>query len=96
MPPFKTYLETRGSAICNSNTQFLPFYALPYVPDPRVHPTFREVFEEGWAAGVEERVCGIVEGGKGVGMCRLIEVSQFQHNIWVSVCIDGVVGFEDR
>ncbi|KAJ3055373.1 LisH domain-containing protein armc9 [Rhizophlyctis rosea] len=76
MPHFKHYLETRGSDICNKTSQFLPFYALPYVPDPRTHPAFGEVFEERWWRGIDERVRGVVCGGsgKGVGLgLKLVE-----------------------
>ncbi|KAJ3032817.1 LisH domain-containing protein armc9 [Rhizophlyctis rosea] len=66
MPDFKHYLETRGSDICNRTSQFLPFYALPYVPDPRTHPAFGEVFEAGWWKGVEERVQSVIGVGGGV------------------------------
>ena len=40
---FKTYLETRGSALAQTE-EFVAFYALPYVPDPRVHPSFKLLF----------------------------------------------------
>lgn len=41
---FKHYLETRGAALCQT-TEFLPFYALPFVPNPTVHPSFQELFQ---------------------------------------------------
>ena len=40
----KHYLETRGAAL-SQTTEFLPYYALPFVPNPRVHPSFRELFQ---------------------------------------------------
>lgn len=44
---FKHYLETRGAAL-SQTTEFLPFYALPFVPNPMVHPAFRALFQESW------------------------------------------------
>ncbi|XP_004577260.2 lisH domain-containing protein ARMC9 [Ochotona princeps] len=44
---FKTYLETRGAAL-SQTTEFLPFYALPFVPNPVVHPSFKELFQDSW------------------------------------------------
>ncbi|KAI5930551.1 LisH domain-containing protein ARMC9 [Manis javanica] len=44
---FKTYLETKGAAL-SQTTEFLPFYALPFVPNPMAHPSFRELFQDSW------------------------------------------------
>ena len=41
---FKHYLETRGAAL-SQTTEFLPYYALPFVPNPMVHPSFRDLFQ---------------------------------------------------
>ncbi|KAM4836502.1 lisH domain-containing protein ARMC9 isoform 2-T3 [Thomomys bottae] len=41
---FKTYLETKGAAL-SQTTEFLPYYALPFVPNPMVHPSFKELFQ---------------------------------------------------
>lgn len=43
---FKTYLESRGAAL-SQTTEFLPYYALPFVPNPRAHPSFKELFQVG-------------------------------------------------
>uniref|UniRef100_S4RZI8 LisH domain-containing protein ARMC9 n=1 Tax=Petromyzon marinus TaxID=7757 RepID=S4RZI8_PETMA len=47
MTEFKTFLETRGSAL-SQTTEFLPFYALPFVPKPAAHPSFRQLFSNSW------------------------------------------------
>uniref|UniRef100_A0A3Q3FCS1 LisH domain-containing protein ARMC9 n=1 Tax=Kryptolebias marmoratus TaxID=37003 RepID=A0A3Q3FCS1_KRYMA len=44
---FKQYLETRGAAL-SQTTEFLPFYALPFVPNPTVHPSFKDLFQDSW------------------------------------------------
>lgn len=43
MRVFKGYLETKGSAL-SQTTEFLPYYALPYIPDPTSHPSFKPLF----------------------------------------------------
>ncbi|XP_059559489.1 lisH domain-containing protein ARMC9 isoform X1 [Myotis daubentonii] len=45
---FKTYLESKGAAL-SQTTEFLPFYALPFVPNPMVHPSFKELFQDSWS-----------------------------------------------
>ncbi|KAJ3111158.1 LisH domain-containing protein armc9 [Physocladia obscura] len=55
MDAFKTFLETRGAELCKT-TQFLPFYALPYVPNARAHPSFNEIFTQRHATDLESRL----------------------------------------
>jgi len=43
MQEFKSFLETRGATL-SQTTEFLPFYALPYVPNARGHPSYKELF----------------------------------------------------
>ena len=43
MKIFKSFLETKGAAL-SQTTEFLPFYALPFVPDPTCHPSFQPIF----------------------------------------------------
>ena len=49
------FLETRGADLCKT-TQFLSYYALPYVPDPRSHPSFNELFNERHVRELEDRL----------------------------------------
>ncbi|XP_037530501.1 lisH domain-containing protein ARMC9 [Nematolebias whitei] len=44
---FKQYLETRGAAL-SQTAEFLPYYALPFVPNPTVHPSFKDLFQDSW------------------------------------------------
>jgi hypothetical protein len=41
---FKLFLETRGVAL-SSSSEFLPYYALPFVPQPELHPSFKPLFK---------------------------------------------------
>nr|XP_048720604.1 lisH domain-containing protein ARMC9 isoform X3 [Caretta caretta] len=52
---FKTYLETKGAAL-SQTTEFLPFYALPFVPNPMVHPSFKELFQDSWMPELKTRL----------------------------------------
>ncbi|XP_054556130.1 lisH domain-containing protein ARMC9 isoform X2 [Talpa occidentalis] len=52
---FKTYLETKGAAL-SQTTEFLPFYALPFVPNPRAHPSFKELFQDTWTPELKSKL----------------------------------------
>ncbi|XP_075363176.1 lisH domain-containing protein ARMC9 isoform X2 [Mycteria americana] len=52
---FKAYLETKGAAL-SQTTEFLPFYALPFVPNPMVHPSFKELFQDSWTLDLRSRL----------------------------------------
>ncbi|KAJ3354461.1 LisH domain-containing protein armc9 [Kappamyces sp. JEL0680] len=46
MDRFKKFLEQRGEWA--QEPEFLQYYALPYLPEPRTHPSFRVLFESPW------------------------------------------------
>lgn len=52
---FRSFLETRGAAL-SQTTEFLPFYALPFVPDPRAHPSFKELFQDSWTPELKSKL----------------------------------------
>ncbi|XP_045905287.1 lisH domain-containing protein ARMC9 isoform X4 [Micropterus dolomieu] len=52
---FKQYLETRGAAL-SQTTKFLPYYALPFVPNPTVHPSFKDLFQDSWIPELKEKL----------------------------------------
>ncbi|XP_068174887.1 lisH domain-containing protein ARMC9 isoform X2 [Antennarius striatus] len=52
---FKQYLETRGAAL-SQTAEFLPYYALPFVPNPTVHPSFRDLFQDSWIPQLKEKL----------------------------------------
>ncbi|CAH8501292.1 unnamed protein product [Schistosoma rodhaini] len=60
MQEFKLYLETRGSVHCQ-NTEFLAYYALPYVTKPNEHPIYRQLFEETWRDSVVLRLSKYID-----------------------------------
>uniref|UniRef100_A0A3B3WPB6 LisH domain-containing protein ARMC9 n=1 Tax=Poecilia mexicana TaxID=48701 RepID=A0A3B3WPB6_9TELE len=52
---FKQYLETRGSAL-SQTTEFLPYYALPFVPNPTIHPSFKDLFQDSWMPQLKDKL----------------------------------------
>ncbi|XP_034164759.1 lisH domain-containing protein ARMC9 isoform X3 [Pangasianodon hypophthalmus] len=52
---FKHFLETRGAAL-SQTTEFLPFYALPFVPNPVAHPSFKELFQDTWTQDLRKKL----------------------------------------
>ncbi len=52
---FRRFLESQGKHL-SQTTEFLPYYALPYVPDPSMHPSFATIFKEGWALQLSQRL----------------------------------------
>ena len=52
---FRKYLESRGKILSNS-PEFLQYYALPYVPNPTEHPSFKGVFKPQWPLDIRVRL----------------------------------------
>lgn len=44
---FREFLDTHHYDLSQS-TEFLPFYALPYIPNPAEHPSFKQIFTISW------------------------------------------------
>ncbi|XP_070560992.1 lisH domain-containing protein ARMC9-like isoform X4 [Ptychodera flava] len=55
MQEFKNFLEDRGAPL-SQTTEFLPFYALPFVPNPTQHPSFKELFQDTWVPDLQMRL----------------------------------------
>lgn len=55
MTRFKDYLETSGASL-SQTTEFLPFYALPFVRNPTQHPSFKDLFTPNWIPELRARV----------------------------------------
>jgi len=52
---FKQYLDTRGADL-SKTSEFLQYYALPYVQNPLSHPTFRSVCSKKWATDLRNKL----------------------------------------
>lgn len=44
---FKKYLDSKGSELSKAN-EFLAYYALPYIPNPSNHPSFKHLYTVEW------------------------------------------------
>ncbi|TPX31555.1 hypothetical protein SmJEL517_g05140 [Synchytrium microbalum] len=77
MDDFKVFLEKRGSEIAkispSVSSQFLPFFALPYIPDPTRHPGFQEVFDVRWTQELEARWLGAVRASFKAELPRIVK-----------------------
>ena len=62
MDLFKSYLSERGKDLTKLNDEsYLVFYALPFVPDPKKHPSFKHLFEDAWWDKVQARFISFVK-----------------------------------
>lgn len=56
---FKVFLDTKGAELAKTS-EFLPYYALPYVQNPTEHPSFCHVFTQDWIIEVRQRLLNFV------------------------------------
>jgi LisH domain-containing protein ARMC9 len=54
MEQFKLFLEQHREWA--QEPEFLQYYALPYLPDPKAHPSFNALFEPEWSARLETQL----------------------------------------
>lgn len=52
---FKDFLDSHSSDLSQS-TEFLPYYALPYIPNPSEHPSFKQIFTVEWFNSLKKRL----------------------------------------
>jgi hypothetical protein len=52
---FKSFLDNTGADL-SKTAEFLPFYALPYVPNPKEHPSFKNLFVVEWIQDLVEKI----------------------------------------
>ncbi|KAI8795631.1 lisH domain-containing protein ARMC9 [Biomphalaria glabrata] len=55
MNNFKKYIESSGATL-SQTTEFLPFYALPFVQNPKSHPSYAELFSENWTKDIKAKL----------------------------------------
>lgn len=55
MAEFKSYLENRGAVLAQSE-EFATYCALPYIPDPTRHPSFKALFTDSWSVELKARL----------------------------------------
>ena len=55
MEEFKIYLEQNNTEQFKTS-EFLPYYALPYIPDPRINPAYSNLFTPEWTKCLKEQI----------------------------------------
>ena len=55
MEDFKKYLEQKEIEL-SKTTEFLAYYALPYIPNPKGHPTYEKLFKPEWTNELKEQL----------------------------------------
>ncbi|BFZ23969.1 hypothetical protein BsWGS_27008 [Bradybaena similaris] len=76
---FKKFLENRGSTL-SQTTEFLPFYALPYVSNPKSHPSYGELFSEKWSSELKGKVEKFLSSAlKSASQPRLFDI--YKHSL---------------
>jgi len=58
---FKVFLDTKGSEL-SQTSEFLPYYALPYVQNPVDHPHFNTLCTRKWANGLRNELSEWLRG----------------------------------
>ncbi|XP_046670218.1 lisH domain-containing protein ARMC9-like [Homalodisca vitripennis] len=77
MDVLKSFLAAEGETY-SPQQEFLPFFALPYVPNPDEHPSFTNLFQEKWSNSLNEKFyefiyrhsCGAEVAPKIAKMCE--------------------------
>lgn len=57
---FRDFLDTKGKVL-SQISEFLPFYAFPYVADPKSHPAYRELFQQEWAFDLKRKLMAFLD-----------------------------------
>ncbi|KAF5399556.1 hypothetical protein PHET_06798 [Paragonimus heterotremus] len=57
---FRQYLESKG-ALLSQSTELLPYYALPYVPNPKEHPLYQQLFKDTWRRSVLMKLSALID-----------------------------------
>ena len=70
MEEFKSFLE-RNKPQSESSSEFLAYYALPYIPDPRNNFTYVNLFKPEWTACIIEQIEKCVEYYSPNNVCNL-------------------------
>ena len=58
---FKQFLDTKGSDLLKTS-EFLAYYALPYIPNPMQHPSFQQLFTMEWVADLKAKIKAFIHG----------------------------------
>ena len=60
MEDFKKFLEKKEIEL-SKTTEFLAYYALPYIPNPKGHPTYAQLFKPEWTNDLKTQLINCVK-----------------------------------
>ena len=60
MEDFKKYLEQKEIEL-SKTTEFLAYYALPYIPNPKGHPTYAQLFKPEWVKDLKNQLINCIK-----------------------------------
>ena len=60
MEDFKKYLEKKEIEL-SKTTEFLAYYALPYIPNPKGHPTYAQLFKPEWISDLKAQLINCIK-----------------------------------
>ncbi|XP_014242428.1 lisH domain-containing protein ARMC9-like [Cimex lectularius] len=91
MNMFKTFLLEHGAEF-SEEPEFLPYFALPFVENPKTHPTFVTIFQDDWVANLKSKLnqflikysCGDSVIPEIVKICKQNMIKENEENIDVS------------
>ena len=60
MEDFKKFLEKKEIEL-SKTTEFLAYYALPYIPNPKGHPTYAQLFKPEWTNDLKTQLINCIK-----------------------------------
>ena len=57
---FREFLDTKGADLAKT-TEFLEFYALPFIKKPLEHATFKTLFTKTWVNNLKEKLLAYIQ-----------------------------------
>jgi hypothetical protein len=80
---FKKYLDNAGSEL-SKTSEFLAFYALPYIPNPMDHPSFKSLFTMEWVNQLKQELKSFIhERAFELGLNHLGQQNSLIFNIFL-------------
>ena len=98
MEEFKSFLE-RNKPQSESSSEFLAYYALPYIPDPRNNFTYVNLFKPEWTECIIEQIEKCVEYYSPNKVCNLpllYDISMGKKIININNNLRGYIGKEGK
>ncbi|EGD74364.1 hypothetical protein PTSG_06375 [Salpingoeca rosetta] len=73
MAQLRQYIEDKG-AILSNEPELLPYFAMPYIPEPQHHATFATLFTDTWIPEIRARIEKYLLANAGTPASRLSDI----------------------